>query len=196
MARETMVVNAPAQFRISWGAIFGGALVALGVWLLLHTLGVAAGLTAIDPNNPRSLRGVGIGTGIWSIIAPLIAMFIGGYVAARSAGVVERGLGALHGAVLWGLTTVGGAVMLGLALASVVGAGVQFGQADLQAAQATGKALWGVFFALLLGLVSAAAGGLVGVGRRYREVAVTAPTVAPTPTVTVPPGRPIPTETR
>jgi hypothetical protein len=200
MERETVVVNAPGQFRISWGAIFGGTLVALGVWLLLHTLGLAAGLTAIDPNNPRSLRGVGIGTGIWSIVAPLIALFVGGYVAARSAGVLERGLGALHGAVLWGLTTVAGAAGLGLMLASVVNVGVQVSPDDLTAAaHTTGKALWGVFFALLLGLVSAAAGGLTGVRRRSREVAVTTPTVAPTvvaPAPTVVTGRPVTTETR
>jgi hypothetical protein len=41
-------------------------------------------------------------------------------------------------------------------------------QGALKAADATGKALWGAFFALLLGLLSAAAGSLAGVSRRQR----------------------------
>ena len=46
----------------------------------------------------------------------------------------------------------------------------------LKAVDTTGKAFWGVFAALLLGMVAAIGGALVGVQRRYREwVAATAP---------------------
>src|SRR5437763_209439 len=93
-----------SAFRLSWGAIIGGTVVTLAVWVLLYALGMAAGLTAIDPNNAGSLRGAGIGTGVWSVIVPLIALFIGGIVTAHSAGIIGRGQGAVHGFVLWGLT--------------------------------------------------------------------------------------------
>jgi hypothetical protein len=113
---------ASAPLKLSWGAILGGVVVALGVWILLQVLGLAAGLSAIDPNDPSSLRGAGIGTGIWSVIVPLVALFVGGLVAARTAGVVDRSTGAVHGAVLWGFTTLAGVLVLGMAVRTVVGA--------------------------------------------------------------------------
>jgi hypothetical protein len=61
----------------------------------------------------------------------------------------------------------------------------------LRAAETTGKALWGVFFGLLLGLISSVAGAITGVSRRQRR-AVAVP-VAPTPVL--PPERRVPVET-
>src|SRR5690349_14919798 len=94
--------------KLSWAAIFGGTIVALGLWVLLCSLGLALGLSAIDPANPGSARAAGIGTGVWSLVAPLIALFIGGMVASRTAGIVDRVGGAIHGAVLWSLATIVG----------------------------------------------------------------------------------------
>jgi hypothetical protein len=43
---------------------------------------------------------------VWALIAPLIALFVGGWVAARGSSIYTRGQGASHGLVMWGLTTV------------------------------------------------------------------------------------------
>jgi hypothetical protein len=131
---------AGTPFKLSWGAILGGAFVALGIWILLYSLGLALGLSSVDPGDPGSARSAGIGTGIWSIIAPLIALFIGGYVAARTAGVVDKTGGALHGAVLWGLTTLAGTILMGMALSSLMGAVFSVGRT---AAGAAGSAVMG-----------------------------------------------------
>lgn len=120
--------------RLSWSAIFGGAFVALGVWILLYSLGLALGLSAMDPNDPGSAKSAGIGTGIWSLIAPLIALFFGGFVAARTAGVLDKGGGALHGAVLWGLTTLAGTILMSMALSSLMGAVFSVGKTAVGAA--------------------------------------------------------------
>jgi hypothetical protein len=128
-------------YKLSWGAIFGGTFVALGVWILLYALGLALGLSSVDPNNPTSAKSAGIGTGIWSLIAPLIALFVGGIVAARTAGVVDKLGGALHGAVLWGLSTLVGVIVMGMALSSLLGAVFNVGKA---AVSATGTAVAGV----------------------------------------------------
>lgn len=128
-------------FKLSWGAIFGGTFVALGIWILLYALGLALGLSSVDPSDPGSARSAGIGTGIWSLIAPLIALFVGGLVAARTAGVVDKMGGALHGAVLWGLTTLVGIILMGMALSSLLGAVFSVGKA---AVGATGAAISGV----------------------------------------------------
>src|SRR3954451_21808678 len=110
----------PAKPRISWGAVFGGAFAALGIWLLLYAFGLAIGLSSVDPNDPGSVKGSGIFTGVWSGVAPLIALFIGGLVAGHLAGIFSRGYGALHGLVMWGLVAVSGAFMVVAIISSVV----------------------------------------------------------------------------
>jgi hypothetical protein len=129
-----------APYKLSWGAIFGGTFVALGTWILLYSLGLALGLSSVDPGDPGSAKSAGIGTGIWSLIAPLIALFVGGLVASRTAGVVDKTGGALHGAVLWGLTTLAGVIVMGMALSSLLGAVFNVGKT---AVGATGSAIAG-----------------------------------------------------
>jgi hypothetical protein len=65
--------------------------------------------------------------GIWSIIAPLLALFGGAFVTARLSGPVTRGIGALHGAVLWGLTAVSAVVLTTMAMGAIVRTGVEAG---------------------------------------------------------------------
>lgn len=110
----------PRSVKLSWGALLGGLFVALGVWLLLTVLGLAVGLSAIDPNRPATLKIAGMTTGIWSLAVPLVAMFIGGVVAARTAGIVDRAAGAIHGAVLWSLATLLGVVLAGAVVRGVI----------------------------------------------------------------------------
>lgn len=106
--------------KLSWGAIFGGTFVALGVWVLLYAFGLAIGLSVMEPGAPGSARGGGIFTGIWSILSPLIALFIGGFVASRTAGAQDRVSGGLHGAVLWGITTMVGVLAVGMTVSTLV----------------------------------------------------------------------------
>jgi hypothetical protein len=112
---QPALVAPPPPLRtahISWGAIFAGAFVAVGVWMLLHLLGMGIGLTALEPHNAGSLRGVGIGTGIWTIIAPIIALFIGGLATGRMAGPMSGVPGAIHGTVMWSLACVASVALL------------------------------------------------------------------------------------
>ncbi|MFB1483326.1 hypothetical protein [Corallococcus sp. RDP092CA] len=122
-----------SAYKLSWGAIFGGTFVALGVWILLYTLGLALGLSSVNPANAASAKSAGIFTGIWSVIVPLVALFVGGMVAARSAGIVDKGGGALHGAVLWGLTTLVGVMVVGMLVSNVLGAVLNVGKAAVGA---------------------------------------------------------------
>jgi hypothetical protein len=113
--------------RVSWAAIFAGAFISIGTWMLLHILGLGIGLTAIDPNDPNSLRGVGIGTGLWSLIAPILALFVGGLVMGRLAGPLHRFRGAIHGAILWSVVTVVSMLLLVTALSALVGNAARVG---------------------------------------------------------------------
>jgi hypothetical protein len=152
-APVTGVVDEDVDFvagppRISWAAIFAGAVSALGLWLLLYAFGLAVGLTAIDPNNPGSLRSSGIFTGVWGLVSPLVALFIGGFVAGRGAGLFRRGEGAMHGLVMWGLAMVIGTFLVISAatavikgVASVGGDAVRAGGAAIGAAVEHGPAM-------------------------------------------------------
>lgn len=116
ITRETVIDRRQPQLR--WSPIIGGALLATGVWILLQVLGTGVGLAAVDTDDAGSLRGVGIGTGIWSIIAPLIAMFVGGLLVGHTSGTRDRKVGAMHASVMWAL-----ALCIGLyAMMSLVGA--------------------------------------------------------------------------
>jgi hypothetical protein len=117
VARETFVERRQSYLR--WSAIAAGLVVALAAWLTLQLLGVGVGLTAVDVDADGSLRGAGIGAGVWSVIAPLIALFIGGYVAAHMSNTWNRAGGAVHGLVLWALTTVVGAFLVMRAVGAI-----------------------------------------------------------------------------
>lgn len=117
----------PVASRVSWGPIFGGALIASGVWTLLHLAGMGIGMTAIDPADASSLRGVSIGTGVWSLVAPILALFVGGLATGRLASPQGRATAAIHGAVVWSVTTVAAVTLLWMTLGAVVGGVVSAG---------------------------------------------------------------------
>ncbi|WNG34478.1 hypothetical protein F0U61_13165 [Archangium violaceum] len=124
--------------RVSWGSIFAGAVTALGLWILLYALGLALGLSSINPQDTGSARSSGIFTGIWSIISPLIALFVGGVVAGRGSGAQTKSSGGMHGLVMWGLTTLVGLWLLGNLVSTLAGGLFSVGKS---AVQATGSAV-------------------------------------------------------
>lgn len=90
--------------RISWAAIFAGAITALAVAFLLNILGLGIGLSTIDPlSEANPLDGLGTGTAIWWGVSNFAALFIGGMVAARMSGLPSNVDGALHGFLAWAL---------------------------------------------------------------------------------------------
>jgi hypothetical protein len=106
-----------------WSAVFAGTVLAIGLWILLQMLGMGIGLAAVDTDGDGNLKGVGIGTGIWSIIAPLIAIFVGALLAGRLSTSRDRKVGAMHGSVMWALALIVGMWAM-MALLSSVAAGV------------------------------------------------------------------------
>jgi hypothetical protein len=86
--------------RISWGGIWAGVLTVLGTLLFLTTLGLAVGISAADPGNTDA-GALGVGAAIWSGLALLIALFIGGMAATRLGMIYDRATGAFEGALVW-----------------------------------------------------------------------------------------------
>lgn len=101
--------------RISWGAVFAGAVAALSIGLMLNALGAGIGATTVDAAGRASpsATSFGIGAGIWMVVSNLIALAIGGYVAARLSGTSDDTDGTLHGLAVWGTMSLISAVLLG-----------------------------------------------------------------------------------
>ena len=193
------VERTDSRKRNSWGAIIAGAVVALSVQLLLVALGAAVGLSVVGASPESSTaKGVGIGAGVWWVIATLISLFCGGFVAARLSGMFRRSEGILHGAVTWGVFTLVGVLALGTliggawnVLSTTATTAVSSGQvrdADATAAAERGEgairnapeaareaagptigAAWAFFAMLLLGLAAAVAGGAAGIVAMQKE---------------------------
>lgn len=106
---------------IRWTAIFAGLAGGLASYMLLSLLGVAVGLTAVDPQSTDPVGTVPVATGIWTGISMLVGAFIGGYVSGRMSGLFRRADGMLHGFVAWGSTTLLFAVIMTTALGAALG---------------------------------------------------------------------------
>lgn len=91
-------------FRLSWGAIFAGFVVATVTQIVLSVLGMAIGFSVWDPRT-GGYAGVGIGAAIWFAATAIVSLFLGGLVLGRLAGVLKTKDGMLHGVVMWGLST-------------------------------------------------------------------------------------------
>jgi hypothetical protein len=125
--RSQLVDGTRLTSNARWGAIFGGVVMAAGIWIVLHLFGMGVGLTAIDPNETSSLRAIGIGTGIWSVIAPIIALFVGGLVVSRLAPTPNRLNRMIHGGLVWSVATLVAITMLVMLASSLVRGAVAAG---------------------------------------------------------------------
>ena len=86
--------------KVSWGGIFGGVLVALGLLFLLGALGVAVGISAADPGQTQAST-LGAGAGIWAGLSLLLALLVGGMVSTRIGAITDRTTGFFEGALVW-----------------------------------------------------------------------------------------------
>lgn len=86
--------------KVSWGGIFGGVLVAIGLLLLLTALGVAVGISAAQPGE-TGMAALGTGAGIWAGVSLLLALFIGGLVSTRIGAISDGATGFFEGALVW-----------------------------------------------------------------------------------------------
>jgi hypothetical protein len=104
--------------KVSWGGVFAGVLVAMGVSMLLASLGVAIGISAVNPGqtDPGTL---GVGAAIWGGAQLLLALFVGGMVATRVGAIIDRTTGFFEGVLVWVVSLILMAYLAGSGIASV-----------------------------------------------------------------------------
>jgi hypothetical protein len=110
----------------SWGAIVAGAVVAVGISLIMFALGTGLGFASISPwqGHGVGVKGFTIAAVIWLIVMQWISSLFGGYIAGR---LRTRWIGThaheiffrdtAHGLVTWSLATL---LVAALAASSVI----------------------------------------------------------------------------
>lgn len=108
IAPESAVATRVTEYRdrVRWGPIISGVLVALATQLILSSFFGALGAGRIaDSLAPRSIAtGIISNVGIWSTLALLLSLFLGGWIATRGCGPMHRDTALLNGAILWATT--------------------------------------------------------------------------------------------
>lgn len=102
-----VVVSPASAARISWGAVIAGTLLTLALMFMLNLLGLSLGLTQINPQYGEDSASAGqlaTGAAVWIMVSNLIALFIGGWLAAYFAGIPDNTDGLLHGLMVWALS--------------------------------------------------------------------------------------------
>jgi hypothetical protein len=143
--------------RISWGGIWAGMLVVLGVMLVLSTLGIAIGFSAARGVDPDSIS---TGAVFWSRASLLVALFLGGMAAARMSMVWDRFTGLAQGALLWVVSMIA-VLLLGANGVGLVGMAIAVGTAQ-RAQTGPGATAWITFFSIVLSLLAALVGSAIG----------------------------------
>jgi hypothetical protein len=90
----------PVHSRISWGAIFAGAMVALALYFVLALLGAAIGLSV---SGRVRAENIGSGAAWWAIGGMLLSLFVGGYVTSQCTVGETKGETVMYGIILWGV---------------------------------------------------------------------------------------------
>ena len=122
---------------MAWAPIFGGALVAIAVTLILAPLGTALGLGWVSPWHPNAEIGkamTAVGA-IWLVVVQWISSGMGGYLTGR---LRTKWAGAhthevffrdtVHGFLAWALATVVGAVVIMSVLSHMGGSPMMHGK--------------------------------------------------------------------
>ena len=123
----------PAGWRLSWGAVLAGVIVALVAHILLNILGIGVGAIAAEPAHApdsSTIQNVGIVAALWWAGSGIVAAGLGGWFAGRAMGSADKDDGTIHGLLSWAVTT----LIVAFFLTSVLGGALAgaMGQLDLR----------------------------------------------------------------
>lgn len=117
MAAETLTRGALP--RVNWAPVIAGVLCALAAHVVLGLFGAAFGFAS----RPADSSALGVLAVVWSILVPLVASFIGAWVAVRIARDAAPASAFLDGSMVWCIGIIAGALFLtGVAGTGAVGA--------------------------------------------------------------------------
>ncbi len=158
-----------------WSAVWVGALAAIAVGLIIGLIGFAVGAHELTAPRFTTWKNVRFVTSIFNIGGAFFAFVVGGWIAARIAGLRRAEPAMLHGAVVWLLTIP--MMLLFAALGATSHWGGWYGAlggspawvtavppVDPETARAFRNTALVTVSALLIGLIGAVIGGWVASG--------------------------------
>ncbi len=173
--------------RIRWGSVLAGLFLAIGAQVMLGLLGAAIGLTVVDARANDPLSSIATAAGAWMAMSSLVALFLGGYAAAKLGGSIRRSDGVLSGMLTWAASLVLTLMLVGTGLSAALSGAIGVGQSPLLQRQDTlgtlqreaptredvlesvrrnkgdaAKGAWGAFGGAAISLLAAIAGGALG----------------------------------
>ncbi len=119
------VVTAWATSIVRWSPIWMGLLAAIGIYFAISALGFAIALSSADVTAGAPLaRDILQTTAIWNVIAGLVALFVGGFLAGRLG--VHTGLrnAWTQGTAVWALYLIVTLLAAALGLSGLAGGGL------------------------------------------------------------------------
>jgi hypothetical protein len=122
--------------RISWGAVVGGAVIALSLQFLLTLLGAAAGLSLSNNVSGESMKN---GALVYLALTMFASLFVGGVVTSLLTGGENKQEAFLSGLVMWGVAFV---TVMFLGTAGIQGGANVLTSAANAKAQAAPTATW------------------------------------------------------
>ena len=156
-----------SPWPVSWSALWIGALAALAAALLIGLIGTAVGAHQLKEGRIVTTGGLRLLTIVFSVAGAFFSAVIGGWVAARVAGIQRAETAMLHGAIVWLLGVPMLLLLGGLGLTGYFGSWyVGFLPAARTAADAVAmrNAALGGVTALLIGLIGGVIGGWMASG--------------------------------
>ncbi len=162
--------------RVSWGAIWAGVVIALGMEALFTLFGFFIGFDMFKAGTADPWAGIPTWSMAWYLVTAGWSMFFGAFCAARLSGIPIRRISILHGLSTWGLATFATLLVVGSTVWAVLRASITLlvtgvaapaaGVAAAPTPAATAGTLTeiaGVVWAgIMFGLITAIVGGLVG----------------------------------
>lgn len=115
--------------RVSWGAIWAGAFVALAVMACLSLFTMGVGLASTPAGVRPGALALSLGTpgAIWLWFCGLVSFYFGGWITGHlthTASEVDNGI---HALVSWSLATIGLILVLGVVAGGAAGVAASFG---------------------------------------------------------------------
>ena len=160
---------------VAWSSVWVGALSALAVGLIIGLIGYAVGAHEVASPRPTDAHKLRIIAVAFNIAGAFFAFVIGGWVAARIAGMQRAEPAMLHGAIVWllgvsllvglagmGATTYFGSWYGGLAAPAATRMAVP--PMDPELARVMRNAAFGTVVGLLIGLMGGVLGGWLACG--------------------------------
>ena len=110
--------------QISWSAVFVGVISTFATYLSLNILGTGIGAASLNPGessgNPEAVI-LGIGVGIWFLVASIIAYLVGGFASGHFGGKTKESTSDQHGLMTWSLSTLLIFCLLTTAIGGIMG---------------------------------------------------------------------------